>query len=151
MWTDTEVAIVILVVLLLILIYFDLKRCEPMETDPVHIHSDSKEQIARQKYVDSKSGEVSSYSDYGEYVKYMGLTEDIIKSHDEYTNDLDIGAGRNLYSERDDRVDINPRVGFRPIYYNEVPISGDVRTEPSVYLDQMPETGRNAFDGNLFA
>jgi hypothetical protein len=90
----------------------------------------------KKQYEDLKGAE---YDDYNSLVQYMSLESDVFTSHDSYTREMDrTTTGPSNMAERSDPNDTVPWIGLRRINYN-VPMSSNIRTEPTETSDQMYE------------
>jgi hypothetical protein len=68
------------------------------------------------------------------------LEQSVYDSHQQFTDDAYVSTqgASGAQSERDDAMDINPRVGLRQVDYQSVSSGDDARTVSSEYPDQLP-------------
>lgn len=87
-----------------------------------------------QQYADLAGAE---YSDYSAMSQYMSLEPEVFASHESYSKDMVRSTtGPSAMAERSDPNDVVPWVGLRRPDYN-VPLSSNIRVEPTEFTDQL--------------
>jgi hypothetical protein len=82
----------------------------------------------------------ATYDDYSAMSQYMSLEPEVFASHDTYSKEMNRSTtGPSAMAERSDPNDVNPWTGLkRPDY--SVPLSSNIRVEPTEFTDQMYST-----------
>jgi xanthosine utilization system XapX-like protein len=79
----------------------------------------------------SESGEQQLDEYYHHAIEQLPIEQEILDSHDEYTQNLDVAQGPSHLTERDDNNDLVPFVGLRRPDYSSIVMDGTARQENS--------------------
>lgn len=89
---------------------------------------------------------LQGYDDYGAVSQYMAIEPEVFDSHARYSDDMGRStSGASMLPVRDDRQDINPRVGIRLTNYSAVYAGPGSRQEHSEIPDQMGKPSNYCF------
>jgi hypothetical protein len=89
---------------------------------------------------------LQGYDDYNAVSQYMSVEPEVYDSHARYSDDMGRStSGASMLPVRDDRQDINPRVGVRLTNYSAVYAGPGSRQEHSEIPDQMGKPSNYCF------